>query len=326
MAERSGWPPSTRLPASRGSDPRPRRCRHRADFESALVDRYFCNFSLFQSLPRQLGHRPALPDHADPPARREPTRRGTLQDVTCDSDGKIDRFVGGTRRPAVLELHEFRDGEDYILGIFLTGAYQEILGDLHNLFGDTNAVHVRWAMALRDHRPGARRHGDRGAQLRAVPCLATSGHVPPQGEGAPRGCHARRPICSSPITSRGWRATPTSRARPRDEVGPARFVDPVTTNPAVLGMPVHHVPEGAQVVGAAVLVLQVVGVFPHIDAEDGLGLAVHQRVVLVGCSHTSTCCMISIWRAHDGQLRRCWTPATPSRSRSAPCRRPGTAP
>ena len=73
----------------------------------------------------------------------EPTRRGTLQDVTCDSDGKIDRFVGDKNGAPSLELHEFRDGEPYMLGVFLTGAYQEILGDLHNLFGDTNAVHVR---------------------------------------------------------------------------------------------------------------------------------------------------------------------------------------
>jgi arginine decarboxylase len=73
----------------------------------------------------------------------EPTRRGTLQDVTCDSDGKIDKFVGDKNGRPSLELHEFRDGDDYILGIFLTGAYQEILGDLHNLFGDTNAVHLK---------------------------------------------------------------------------------------------------------------------------------------------------------------------------------------
>jgi arginine decarboxylase len=72
----------------------------------------------------------------------EPLRRGTLQDVTCDSDGKIDRFVGEKGGNPSLELHEFRDGEPYMLGVFLTGAYQEILGDLHNLFGDTNAVHV----------------------------------------------------------------------------------------------------------------------------------------------------------------------------------------
>ena len=113
------------------------------ELESALVDRYFCNFSLFQSLPDSWAIDqlfPIMPIHR---LLEEPARRGTLQDVTCDSDGKIDRFVGGKNGRSSLELHEFRDGEDYILGIFLTGAYQEILGDLHNLFGDTNAVHVR---------------------------------------------------------------------------------------------------------------------------------------------------------------------------------------
>lgn len=113
------------------------------ELESALVDRYFCNFSLFQSLPDSWAIDqlfPIMPIHR---LLEEPVRRGTLQDVTCDSDGKIDRFVGGKHGRPSLELHEFRDGEDYILGIFLTGAYQEILGDLHNLFGDTNAVHVR---------------------------------------------------------------------------------------------------------------------------------------------------------------------------------------
>jgi len=73
----------------------------------------------------------------------EPERHGTLQDVTCDSDGKIDRFIGGKDGRPSLALHRLRDGEDYIVGIFLTGAYQEILGDLHNLFGDTNAVHLK---------------------------------------------------------------------------------------------------------------------------------------------------------------------------------------
>jgi arginine decarboxylase len=113
------------------------------ELESALVDRYFCNFSLFQSLPDSWAIDqlfPIMPIHR---LDEEPVRRGTLQDVTCESDGKIDRFVGDKKGRPSLELHEFRDGEDYILGIFLTGAYQEILGDLHNLFGDTNAVHVR---------------------------------------------------------------------------------------------------------------------------------------------------------------------------------------
>jgi len=116
-----------------------------ADLESALVDRYFCNFSVFQSLPDNWAIDqlfPIMPIHRLDEA---PTRRGTLQDITCDSDGKIDRFVGGRTGKPSLELHAINDDEDYILGIFLTGAYQEILGDLHNLFGDTNAVHVRLA-------------------------------------------------------------------------------------------------------------------------------------------------------------------------------------
>jgi len=113
------------------------------ELDAALVDRYFCNFSLFQSLPDSWAIDqlfPIMPIHR---LDEEPTRRGTLQDVTCDSDGKIDRFVGDKNGRPSMELHDVRDEEDYMLGIFLTGAYQEILGDLHNLFGDTNAVHIR---------------------------------------------------------------------------------------------------------------------------------------------------------------------------------------
>jgi len=114
-----------------------------AHIEAELVDRYFCNFSVFQSLPDNWAIDqlfPIMPIHR---LLEPPTRRGTLQDVTCDSDGVIDRFTGGRKGKPSLELHPVREGEPYILGIFLTGAYQEILGDLHNLFGDTNAVHVR---------------------------------------------------------------------------------------------------------------------------------------------------------------------------------------
>lgn len=114
------------------------------DLEATLVDRYFCNFSLFQSLPDSWAIDqlfPIIPIHR---LDEEPTRRGTLQDITCDSDGKIEHFVGGDKEPRKsLELHPFVDGEPYVIGIFLTGAYQEILGDLHNLFGDTNTVHIR---------------------------------------------------------------------------------------------------------------------------------------------------------------------------------------
>ena len=116
----------------------------RADVEATLVDRYFCNFSLFQSLPDSWAIDqifPTMPIHR---LTEPPSRRGTVQDITCDSDGKIDHFVGVGRGSAPnVHLHPYRDDEEYILGVFLTGAYQEILGDLHNLFGDTNAVHVR---------------------------------------------------------------------------------------------------------------------------------------------------------------------------------------
>ncbi len=114
-----------------------------AHIEAALVDRYFCNFSVFQSLPDNWAIDqlfPIMPIHR---LNEPPSRRGTLQDMTCDSDGVIDRFTGGRKGKPSLELHPVRENESYILGIFLTGAYQEILGDLHNLFGDTNAVHVR---------------------------------------------------------------------------------------------------------------------------------------------------------------------------------------
>src|SRR5882672_7045698 len=116
-----------------------------ADLDATMVDRYFCNFSLFQSLPDSWAIDqlfPIMPIHR---LNEEPTRRGTIQDITCDSDGKIDRFVGDKDGNPSLELHEWRDGDPYMLGIFLTGAYQEILGDLHNLFGDTNAAHIRLA-------------------------------------------------------------------------------------------------------------------------------------------------------------------------------------
>jgi len=116
------------------------------ELDIILTDRYFCNFSLFQSLPDSWAIDqlfPIMPIHR---LKEEPTQRGTLQDVTCDSDGKIDRFTGGRLEKRTLELHPLRNhGESYILGIFLTGAYQEILGDLHNLFGDTNAIHLRLA-------------------------------------------------------------------------------------------------------------------------------------------------------------------------------------
>jgi arginine decarboxylase len=109
--------------------------------ERSLSDTYFCNFSVFQSLPDSWAIDqlfPVLPIHR---LNEEPARRGVLADITCDSDGKIDRFIDRRDVKSVLELHALRD-EDYYLGVFLVGAYQEILGDLHNLFGDTNTLHV----------------------------------------------------------------------------------------------------------------------------------------------------------------------------------------
>ncbi|MDX2177757.1 MAG: biosynthetic arginine decarboxylase [Candidatus Sumerlaeia bacterium] len=109
---------------------------------SELVrDTYFCNFSVFQSMPDSwaIGQLfPVIPIHR---MGEEPRRRAVLADITCDSDGKVDRFIDLHDVKSTLELHEFT-GEPYYLGAFLIGAYQEILGDLHNLFGDTNAVHV----------------------------------------------------------------------------------------------------------------------------------------------------------------------------------------
>jgi arginine decarboxylase len=109
--------------------------------ERALADTYFCNFSVFQSLPDSWAIDqlfPIVPIHR---LDEEPVSRAVLADITCDSDGKIDHFIDRRDVKDVLELHDFRN-EPYYLGVFLVGAYQEILGDLHNLFGDTNTVHV----------------------------------------------------------------------------------------------------------------------------------------------------------------------------------------
>lgn len=109
--------------------------------ERALSDTYFCNFSMFQSVPDSWAVDqlfPIMPIHR---LNEEPSRAGVLADITCDSDGKIDHFIDRRDVKHVLELHPLT-GEDYYIGIFLVGAYQEILGDLHNLFGDTNTVHV----------------------------------------------------------------------------------------------------------------------------------------------------------------------------------------
>ncbi len=109
--------------------------------EAMLSDTYFCNFSIFQSMPDSWAVKqlfPIMPIHR---LNEPPVRRAVLGDITCDSDGKIDQFIDLRDVRSTLELHAF-NGQPYYLGAFLLGAYQEILGDLHNLFGDTNAVHV----------------------------------------------------------------------------------------------------------------------------------------------------------------------------------------
>ena len=110
--------------------------------DKLLADKYFCNFSLFQSLPDSWAIDQLFPIIPIQRLNEAPTRNATLQDITCDSDGKIANFVVGGRPSHVLPLHPLRKGEPYYLGVFLVGAYQEILGDMHNLFGDTNAVHI----------------------------------------------------------------------------------------------------------------------------------------------------------------------------------------
>ncbi len=107
-----------------------------------LSDKYFCNFSLFQSLPDSWAIDqifPIMPVHR---LNEKPTKFATLQDITCDSDGKIDHFIGTGDFSYNIQVHNLKKNEPYYIGVFLVGAYQEILGDLHNLFGDTNAVHI----------------------------------------------------------------------------------------------------------------------------------------------------------------------------------------
>jgi arginine decarboxylase len=116
----------------------------RYSLEQELSDTYFCNFSVFQSLPDSWALEqlfPIIPIHR---LNERPDRRATLVDLTCDSDGQVTSFIdaesGGSQK--YLEVHTLEPGQPYYMGVFLTGAYQEILGDLHNLFGDTDAVHV----------------------------------------------------------------------------------------------------------------------------------------------------------------------------------------
>lgn len=118
---------------------------HRAvldELNDKLADKYICNFSVFQSLPDTWAIDqilPILPIHR---LDEQPQRRAVLQDLTCDSDGKIKHYVDEQSIETSLPVHALREGEDYLLGVFLVGAYQEILGDMHNLFGDTDSVNI----------------------------------------------------------------------------------------------------------------------------------------------------------------------------------------
>ena len=110
--------------------------------DKLLADKYFCNFSIFQSLPDSWAIDQLFPIMPIQRLNERPTRSATLQDITCDSDGKISNFVTDRHVSHILPVHTFHNNEQYYLGVFLVGAYQEILGDMHNLFGDTNAVHI----------------------------------------------------------------------------------------------------------------------------------------------------------------------------------------
>ena len=107
-----------------------------------LPEKYFCNFSLFQSLPDSWAIDQVFPIMPISKLDEKPTHRCTIQDITCDSDGKINMFVSPQGVSHSLPVHSLKGTDHYYIGFFLVGAYQEILGDLHNLFGDTSAVHI----------------------------------------------------------------------------------------------------------------------------------------------------------------------------------------
>lgn len=112
------------------------------ELNERLADKLFCNFSLFQSMPDSWAIDqifPIMPLHR---LNEEPSRRAVLQDLTCDSDGHVDAYIDRQSIEKTLAVHEQRPGEEYLLGFFLLGAYQEILGDMHNLFGDTHSINV----------------------------------------------------------------------------------------------------------------------------------------------------------------------------------------
>ena len=129
------------------------------ELNERLVDKYFVNFSVFESMPDVWAIDQVFPIVPIERLDEAPTRRGVIADMTCDSDGKIDTYVENEDLDSLLPLHELRPGQSYRLGFFLVGAYQEILGDIHNLFGDTDAVEVR-VTATGGHAITQQRRGD----------------------------------------------------------------------------------------------------------------------------------------------------------------------
>ena len=129
------------------------------ELNERLVDKYFVNFSVFESMPDVWAIDQVFPIVPIERLDEAPTRRGVIADMTCDSDGKIDTYVENEDLDSSLPLHELRPGQSYRLGFFLVGAYQEILGDIHNLFGDTDAVEVR-VTATGGHAITQQRRGD----------------------------------------------------------------------------------------------------------------------------------------------------------------------
>jgi arginine decarboxylase len=124
---------------------RPQTRSHRElldELNEKLADKYFCNFSVFQSMPDAWAINQVFPVVPLNRLDERPTRRGVLEDITCDSDGRLDLYPDAEGVETTLPLHELRPDQPYLLGIFMVGAYQEILGDMHNLFGDTDSVHV----------------------------------------------------------------------------------------------------------------------------------------------------------------------------------------
>jgi arginine decarboxylase len=124
-----------------------------------LADKYFCNLSVFQSMPDVWGIDQVFPVMPLQRLDERPQQRAILHDLTCDSDGHIEHYVDNAGIESSLPVHDRRDGEPYLLGFFLLGAYQEILGDMHNLFGDTDAVNIELT-AQGGFRLRQPRHGD----------------------------------------------------------------------------------------------------------------------------------------------------------------------